>query len=89
MRVTPCRVEFTVSNEGPTSLSVRTPHGSKGEVVEHDSCGGASGIASFSGSGSSWSVTAGAKAGNCKARFNYSNNGKKVGFAVLKVDNDI
>lgn len=90
VRVTPCRVDFTASNSGPQSVTLRTPHGSKGSVVEHDNCGGASGIATVTqGSDDTWVVTAGATAGTCHARFNYFNNGQRVGFAVLEIKNEI
>ncbi len=89
VRVTPCKVEFTASNPGPDTVTLKTPNGSKGSVVEHDSCA-ASGIATVTqASDNTWTVTAGATAGTCRARFNYFNNGQKVGFAVLTVVNDL
>lgn len=87
VRVTPCRVIFTASQKGPVSIGVRTPHGNKGSVVEHDNCGGPSGIAVISGSGSSWSVSAGTATGDCHVRFNYFNNNQLIGWAVLRVRN--
>lgn len=89
VRITPCRVKFDVANQGPLSISLHTPHGSKGKVVERDTCGGASGMASLSGSGKSWAATAGARRGRCRVRFTYSNNGKEVGWAVLRIHNRI
>lgn len=87
VRVTPCHVVFTASQKGPISIDLRTPNGKKGSVVEHDNCGGASGIAVISGSGNSWSVSAGNATGHCHVRFNYFNNNQVVGWAVLKVRN--
>lgn len=87
VKVTPCRVAFDASQKGPVSISVDTPHGSKGSVVEHDNCGGASGMAVITGSGNDWSVSAGAAKGHCHVRFNYFNNNQRVGWAVLKVRN--
>ncbi|HYL27232.1 MAG TPA: hypothetical protein VEW74_05310 [Candidatus Nitrosotalea sp.] len=89
VRATPCRVQLTTSNPGPIAVTLRTPHGAKGSLVEHDNCGGAAGIAVITGSGNSWSVTAGAKSGSCKARFNYFNNGQKVGWARIKIQNQV
>lgn len=86
VRATPCRVQLTASNP-VIDVSVKTPNGAKGTVVEHDSCGGASGIASITGSDNSWVVTAGAVKGHCKARFNYFNNNQKVGWARIKIQN--
>jgi len=90
VRVTPCKVVFTASNPGPDTVTLRTPHGAKGSVVEHDNCGGVSGVATVTqGTGDTWTVTAGSTAGTCHARFNYFNNGQKVGFAVLTIVNQI
>lgn len=90
VRVTPCKVVFTASNPGPDTVTLKTPNGEKGTVTEHDNCGGASGIATVTqGTGDTWTVTAGATAGTCRARFNYFNNGQKVGFAVLTIVNQI
>ncbi|MGA9944693.1 MAG: hypothetical protein WBP75_06610 [Candidatus Cybelea sp.] len=86
--VTPCRVELNASNPGPIALTVSTPNGSKGTLKEHDLCG-ALGIATVSGSGDSWSVTAGSTAGKCRISFAYFNNGKKVGWARAVVTNSI
>ena len=86
VHATPCRVQLTVSNP-VIDVTVRTPKGSKGSVVEHDTCGGATGIASISGSDNSWQVTAGATKGTCKARFNYFNNAKKIGWVRIKIQN--
>jgi hypothetical protein len=89
VRATPCRVQLSASNPGPITVTLRTPHGSKGSVVEHDSCGGASGVATISGSGTTWYVTAGATSGACKARFNYFNNAQKVGWVRITIQNSI
>lgn len=86
VHATPCRVVVTASNPDVT-VTLRTPKGSKGSVVEHDTCGGASGIASISGSGDSWQVSAGAMQGTCRAHFNYFNNAKKVGWVKIKIQN--
>lgn len=89
VRVTPCKVVFTASNPNPQTVTVTTPNGAKGQVVEHDSCAVA-GIATITNAGSGqWTVTAGSTTGNCRARFNYFNNGRKVGWAVLRVQNMI
>ena len=89
VRAMPCRVELTPSKPGPIAVTLRTPHGSKGSVVEHDNCGGASGIAAVTGSGNSWSVSAGATIGSCKARFNYFNNAQRVGWARITIQNQV
>jgi hypothetical protein len=89
VRATPCRVQLSASNPGPVSVTLRTPHGAKGSVVEHDTCG-TSGIATVTqGSGGTWNVTAGSTAGSCKARFNYFNNAQKVGWARIEIQNTI
>lgn len=88
VRATPCRVVLSASNS-TVAVSLRTPQGSKGSVVEHDNCGGASGIATISGSYQTWTVTAGSMAGSCKARFNYFNNNQLVGWAKIKIQNTI
>jgi hypothetical protein len=90
VKVTPCKVVLTASQPGPDTVTLQTPHGSKSSVVEHDTCGGASGIATVTEqSTDTWIVTAGATAGDCKAKFNYFNNGKRVGWAELKIENMI
>lgn len=86
VHATPCRVQLTASKP-VVDVSLRTPGGSKGSIVEHDTCGGATGIASISGSENDWQVTAGATKGACKARFNYFNNNKKVGWVRIKIQN--
>lgn len=87
VRVTPCRVEFTSSNQGPVTVTLRTPHGAKGSVVEHDNCTGIATITQQSNN--TWQVTAGSTSGTCHARFNYSNNGQLVGYAVLRIRNQV
>ena len=77
VQVTPCLVNLSSSNPGPVTLTLKTPHGSKGEVREHDVCG-SKGIATITGSGDTWTVTAGSNAGVCLANFKYSNNEHKV-----------
>jgi hypothetical protein len=90
VRVTPCKVILTASQPGPDTVTLRTPKGSKGSVVEHDTCGGASGKATITQQTTdTWEVTAGAEAGNCHAKFNYFNNGQRVGWAVLLIENMI
>jgi len=90
VRVAPCRILFNAGNPGPDTVYVRTPHGSKGSVLESDTCGGASGIATITqGSGNSWIVTAGPTTGRCKARFNYFNNNQKAGWATLRINNTL
>lgn len=90
VRVTPCKVILTASQPGPDTVTLTTPHGSKGSVVEHDDCGGASGIATVTEQTTdAYTVTAGAQVGNCKAKFNYFNNGRRVGWAELKIENMI
>ena len=85
---TPCSIQLDASNPGPVSVSVATPHGSKGVIKEHDLCGDL-GIATISGSGDSWTVTAGSSAGKCRATFAYFNNGQKVGYARIVITNSI
>jgi hypothetical protein len=90
VRVTPCKIVFTASTPGPVTVDVQTPSGTKDTIVEHDNCGGASGIATITqGSGDQWIVTAGATSGRCKARFNYFNNNQLVGWAVLRINNTL
>lgn len=88
VRVTPCTVDLSSSNPGPITLSVRTPHGSKGSLKEHDVCG-TKGIATISGSGDTWTVTAGPNAGTCLANFAYFNNGHKVQYGRSRITNTI
>jgi hypothetical protein len=88
VRVTPCNVALSVSNPGPVALKLKTPHGSKGSIREHDVCG-AMGIATISGSGDNWSVTAGSTPGTCLANFAYFNNGHKVQFGRSRITNSI
>jgi hypothetical protein len=89
VRVTPCRVVFTPSSPNPQTVTVTTPNGEKSKIVEHDTCGVA-GIATIAqGPSGQWTVTAGSTTGNCHARFNYFNNGQRVGWAVLRVQNMI
>ena len=58
--------------------------------MEHDRCGGASGKAVVThDSGNTWTVTAGATAGDCRAKFNYFNNDQRVGWAELRIENDV
>jgi hypothetical protein len=91
VRVTPCSVDFTVSNTGPSTVTVRTPKNKKGLLTEQDSCGGASGIATVvQGTGDNWVVTAGAETGSCTATFTYANkHGKTIGSAQLNITNSI
>ncbi|MFY9664991.1 MAG: hypothetical protein WAL67_14500 [Candidatus Cybelea sp.] len=86
VRVTPCRVHLTASKPGPVTLSLKTPHGSKGTVREHDVCE-AQGIATITGSGDTWTVTAGPNHGKCLANFAYSNNGHKVQYGRAFIRN--
>ena len=86
VRATPCRVQLNASHPVVT-VTLRAPKGSKGTVVEHDTCGGASGMASISGSDASWQVTAGGTLGKCFVRFNYFNNDQKIGWARVKIEN--
>jgi hypothetical protein len=88
VRVTPCTVDLSPSNPGPVGLSLKTPHGSKGSVREHDVCG-TKGIATITGSGDSWSVTAGSNPGVCLANFAYFNNGHKVQFGRSRITNTL
>jgi hypothetical protein len=85
---TPCSIDLNPSNPGPVSVSVATPHGSKGVIKEHDLCGDL-GIATVSGSGDSWTVTAGSSAGKCRATIAYFNNGQKVGYARIVIKNEL
>jgi len=92
VRVDPCKVTFTASSPGPDTVIVRAPEGKKGFLVEKDDCGGASGIATVTqGSGDSWTVTAGAMTGVCKAMFRYHNGAhdKVVGHARLRITNKV
>jgi hypothetical protein len=90
VRVNPCKVVLTASQPGPDTVTLTTPHGSKGSIDEHDNCGGASGHATVTQQTTdTWVVTAGALAGDCHAKFNYFNNGRRVGWAELKIENMI
>jgi hypothetical protein len=90
VRVTPCKIVLTASQPGPDTVTLKTPKGSKGSIVEHDTCGGASGKATITQqSTDTWEVTAGAEAGDCHAKFNYFNNDKRVGWAELEIENMI
>ena len=92
VRVDPCKVKFTISDPGPDTVKVRAPEGKKGSLVEEDDCGGASGIATVAqGSGDSWTITAGATTGTCKAIFRYHNGAhdKVVGHARLRITNKV
>jgi hypothetical protein len=88
VRVTPCLVTLSSSNPGPVTLTVKTPNGSKGELREHDVCG-SKGIATITGSGDTWTVTAGSTAGECLANFKYSNNEHKIQWGRSRIINTI
>lgn len=88
VRVTPCKVRLSPSNPGPITLTLKTPHGSKGSIKQHGGCG-AKGIATISGSGHSWTVTAGSNPGTCRATFVYFNNGHRVQFARAFITNSV
>lgn len=91
VRVSPCTVAFTVSNPGPTNVTVTLPKNKKGTLSEADNCGGASGIATVTQySGDVYTVTAGAQTGSCTAQFNFTTKrGKVVGWADLNISNSI
>jgi hypothetical protein len=91
VRVSPCSVDFSVSNPGPDTVTVRTPLDKKGTLSEADTCGGASGIATVTqGTSDDWIVTAGEATGSCAATFTYtSKRGKGIGHAVLSITNSI
>ncbi|HKU81115.1 MAG TPA: hypothetical protein VJP76_03010 [Candidatus Tumulicola sp.] len=90
-RVSPCTVDLNASNPGPDTVTTRNPRSKKGTFTESDTCGGASGIATVVlASGDQWTVTAGSTAGSCSAEFDYTApHGKKVGWAVLNITNEI
>jgi hypothetical protein len=80
--VTPCHARFTKLFRGPVSLAVKYPNGN-GTLSEIDICGD---VATISGAGSSWTVSAGTARGHCSAIFNYKNShGKIVGWAHLHI----
>jgi|SRR5579862_3389207 len=87
--VTPHVIYFTASNPGPVTVTVHTQQ--QGTVSEIDDCGGASGVATVTqdtGSGNTWTVTAGAQQGSCKALYLLKNSsGQKIGHAVLHITN--
>jgi hypothetical protein len=90
VRVTPCTVTFDASNPGPDNVTVRTQEDKKGTISESDNCGGASGIATVTGSGDDWTVAAGSTTGSCTATFDFtSKRGKVLGFANLSITNNI
>ncbi len=91
VRVDPCALDFNASNVGPDTVTVRTPKAKKGTLSESDACGGPSGVASLAqGTDGQWTVTAGSTAGSCTAEFDFTNmHGKKIGYAMLAITNEL
>jgi hypothetical protein len=91
VRVTPCTIDFSASNPGPDTVTVRIPKDKKGTLSEGDNCGGASGVATVTqGSGNDWVVTVGSSTGSCTAVFTYANkHDKAIGYADLNITNSI
>lgn len=90
--VDPCNVDFTSSNPGPDTVTVKTRESKKGTFTESDNCGGASGIATVTQGSTDhqWVVAAGATTGSCSATFSFQNKrGKTVGTAGLSITNSI
>ncbi|HEX3458276.1 MAG TPA: hypothetical protein VHR97_10020 [Candidatus Baltobacteraceae bacterium] len=60
-----------------------------GTVVEHNDCGGASGVARISRrSNFKWRVTPGMTTGSCSARCTFFHNGNEEGWAELTMIRD-
>ena len=89
VKVKPCAVDFTTSNPGPQTVTVKAPK--KDTVSEGDNCNGPTGIAEVAqGQGSTWVVTAGAMTGSCTATFTSKNKkGKVTGTAELAITNSV
>lgn len=89
VKVKPCSVDFTTSNPGPATVTVKAPK--KDTVSEYDNCGGPTGTATVTqGEGGTWIVTAGAASGSCTATFTGTNkHGKANGSADLAITNSI
>ena len=89
VRADPCVLTFTASNPGPFVVTIRTPQGN-GSFVETDTCA-SRGIATVTAQGSDqFLVSAGPYAGTCVAHFKwYNSQGKKIGFAHLRITNNL
>ncbi|MGA8574262.1 MAG: hypothetical protein WB609_01065 [Candidatus Cybelea sp.] len=84
--VSPCKVTLTTSNPSQY-VTVKAPSGSVISVKD-DRCSGNM-IATVTGTGSTWLVTAGTTAGQCDARFIANRaNGRRIGHAVLEITNN-
>jgi hypothetical protein len=84
VKVTPCHVRLTAS-QPYQKITVKSPSGST--VTVDDKRCTKRGIATVTGSGSTWSVTAGGKRGACIAIFTAKGNGKQ-GRASLYIANN-
>jgi hypothetical protein len=94
VRATPCAVDFTYSNPGPVTVTIRLPKDKKGTLSESDNCGGASGIATVTVNPSDptqYTVAAGAVTGYCTATFDYNGgkHNKLLGYANVNITNSI
>lgn len=90
IRLTPCKIDFTSSNPGPKKVTVTIQHHINGTVVQHNDCGGVSGIAKITRvTNTLFRVKAGAMTGDCEARFVFFHNGNKDGWALLRINNSI
>ncbi|HEX3370570.1 MAG TPA: hypothetical protein VHS56_13405 [Candidatus Cybelea sp.] len=90
VRVSPCKVAFTPSNSGPVELTVSLELRARGTVVDHNDCGGATGVAKvIRRSNFKWRVVAGASAGTCVARLRFFHNGDKDGWAEVDIKNTL
>jgi hypothetical protein len=89
VKVKPCSADFTTSNPGPTTVTVKAPKNDT--VTESDNCGGATGVATVTqGEGDTWVVAAGATTGSCTATFSGTNkHDKGNGSAALAITNSV
>ncbi len=90
IRLTPCKIDFTTSSPGPKKVTVTIEHHVNGTVVQHNDCGGLTGIAKITRvTNTLYRVRAGAMTGTCEARFVFFHNGSREGEAFLKVNNSV
>lgn len=90
IRLSPCHVHFTSSESKPVLVAVTIQGHLNGTVVQHNDCGGLSGVAKISRrTNFRWKVAAGSSTGSCLARFIFYHNGSKEGWAELKIQNSV
>ncbi len=85
--VRPCKVTLTTSNPTAT-VTAKGPSG--GTFTVRDARCTTRGIASVSGGGSTYLVTAGLNSGSCEAKFiDKDTKGHKIGIAQLSISNHV